>query len=87
MPTHPNPPRPVMPGKLAVRPDTSSRGEPGWAIVCERPLHPSHGLVGYKRGYGESHAGLYAYRFVFHESAVAAARQVMDSTLPTWGEE
>lgn len=83
----PIPARPVMPGKLAVRMDTTSRGELRWAIVCERPLHPKHGLLGHKRGYGESHAGLWAYAFYTRPTALAAARQIMDGTLPTWDEE
>jgi hypothetical protein len=67
---HPIEPRPVRLGTLAVRPDTTSRGEPRWAVLSNEPLT---GLRGYKRGYGESHSGLYAYPFVFRSSALKAA--------------
>jgi hypothetical protein len=69
--------RPVRPGTLAVRPDTTNRGEPRWAIVSRDPLHHSNGLRGYKRGYGESHAGLYAYPFLTQEVATSVALDIM----------
>ena len=76
---HPIPPRPVRPGTLAVRQDTNSRGQARWAIVSAQPLHGSNGLFGYKRGYGESHHGLYAYPFVYRSTALRTARRLMAS--------
>jgi len=78
------PARPVMPGKLAVRQDWTRTKGLRWAIVSEEPIHPRHNLVGHKRGYGESHAGLYAYSFLLRESAVKAAREIMASGHSVW---
>lgn len=87
MPKHPIPPRPVTPGRLAVRRDTTSRGEPRWAILSALPLHPKQGLLGHLRGYGESHHGLYAYSFYTRETALQQARQIMGSLQAVWTEE
>ena len=82
MSRHPIEPRPVRPGTLAVRQDTTNRGRKGWAILSNEPL-TGYGLFGWKRGFGESHVGLYAYRFVRRESALRQAHRVINSE-PSW---
>ena len=75
----PVPPRPVGADRLAVRFDPQRIGgklQPRWAIVSETPLHGKK-LVGYKRGFGENHAGLYAYRFRTQGKALRVALQVL----------
>lgn len=69
-------PRPVGPGRLALRYDPTRFG-PRWAIVSETPL--PGGLVGYKRGYGENHQGLYAYRFKKWATARKVLRRLLNN--------
>lgn len=77
-------PRPVRPGTLAVRQDWTRHKGLRWAIVSAEPLHPAHGVLGHKRGYGESHKGLYAHPFVTQANALWVARQIMTSGGSVW---
>jgi hypothetical protein len=75
----PVPARPVGANRLAVRFDPQAIGGrlvPKWAVVSETPLVGKR-LVGYKRGFGENHAGLYAYRFRTQGKALKVALQVL----------
>jgi hypothetical protein len=67
------------PNRLAVLPDPDRTHPNQYAIISRLPLHPHHQLVGYKRGYGENHGGLYAYRFVSWMTAARVAHEIVDS--------
>lgn len=72
--------------RLAVLPNPL-RGKPGqYAIVTSRPLHPHHGLLGYKQGYGERHYGLYVYNFVHWLTAARVAHEIVTSGRTIWAE-
>lgn len=79
------PTRQVRPGTLAVRQDWQRHhAHPRWAIVSEEPIHQRHNLTGYKRGAGESHAGLYVYPFTLRETALQVACQILNSGHSVW---
>lgn len=75
----PVPARPVGAGRYAIRHDPQQIGGriiSKWAIVTEAPILGQK-LVGWKRGYGENHAGLYCYRFRKHSTALKVLRKVL----------
>jgi hypothetical protein len=76
--------RPVPPGRLAVRTDWTRTKGLRWAIVSNEPIHPRHGLVGHQRGFGESHAGLWAYSFISQRKATQTALEILASGHSVW---
>lgn len=69
---------------LGVRPNPARTKPRQYAIVSFYPLHPSHGLVGYKQGYGERHAGWYVYNFVHWMTAARVAHEIVASGRQVW---
>jgi hypothetical protein len=70
--------------RLAVLPDPDRTHPHQYAIISRLPLHPHHGLRGYKRGYGENHRDLYAYRFVSWMTAARVAHEIVASGRTIW---
>ena len=75
---------PIDPHTLTVRPNPGRTKPKQYAIVTHYQLHPSHGLVGYKQGYGEPYAGLYVYNFVQWRTAARVAHEIVASPRPLW---
>lgn len=68
--------------RLAVLPDPDRTHPLQYAIVTRRPIHDRHEMVGYQRGYGERHWGLYAYRFTNWMTAARVAHIIAEDPHP-----
>ena len=73
--------------RLAVLRNPGRTKPKQYAIVSYHQLHPHHGLVGYKQGFGEPYAGLYVYNFVHWFTAARVAHEIVASGRTIWAGE